>query len=434
MDDFTAPPQTLVRIRMRRWTAYWLAVLACLALDAPTVAVTADQHSVEAITLALQSPIPDEALIAAREFDDDLLRRGELDENKVYLITDERASRVTELVVKLLSAMGEDSSKWVVRVLDTEPKMSNAFVTGGKYVYVFTGLIDEVQSDDEMAMLLGHELGHSLLQHLTRKKKDWSSQLAAIAGIVAAASGGNTQLAAASMSKSFGSSYSQDDEREADAIGVAIVSRAGFQAVRGADFFTRAERDMQKSIADRDSALGQLRAEAVRQQTECANLKQRWNAGTIDRSQGNAAIVNQACGQAQQTAHTYNDALFQANMGDAQATLDDITRSHPKAQERVSAIVAVADVLNGVRSADSIGEYKQASRVLLAMSQVDSVLLRKPTASVDVLTSAPIARPAVQNEGAAISERMSQLKSLYDQKLITEAEYAQKKAALLAEL
>lgn len=98
-----------------------------------------DQHSVEAIVAALKSPIPPQLVKEARDFDDKLMSAGHTEDGKVYLVTDERSTRANAMVRKLLEAMGEDPSHWVVRVLDTDPPVANAFVTGGKYVYVYTG-------------------------------------------------------------------------------------------------------------------------------------------------------------------------------------------------------------------------------------------------------------------------------------------------------
>ena len=96
-----------------------------------------DQHSIEVLTNVLQEPISEEAGKLARDFDDKLISEGSDGSNKVYLITDERSDTVNNLVDKLLTAIGEKSDGWIVRVLDTDEPVVNAFVTGGKYIYVF---------------------------------------------------------------------------------------------------------------------------------------------------------------------------------------------------------------------------------------------------------------------------------------------------------
>jgi predicted Zn-dependent protease len=151
----------------------------------PTTAVGADQHSVEAITAALKSPISPEAVAQARGFDDQIMSAGTVEGTRVYLVTDERSTRVNAMVTGLLRGAGQNPSEWIVRVLDTDPKLVNAFVAGGKYVYVYSGLIAQNPSDDELAFILSHELGHSLLKHNERRASDGSTSWAAVAGLAA---------------------------------------------------------------------------------------------------------------------------------------------------------------------------------------------------------------------------------------------------------
>lgn len=136
------------------------------------------------LTNILQEPISDKAEKAARDFDDKLMSEGRDGSNKIYLVTDERSELVNNLVAKLLAAMGEKSDDWIVRVLDTDEPVVNAFVTGGKYIYVFTGLMKQATSEDELAFVLSHELGHSLLKHNERRKEDLSTSIASIAKII----------------------------------------------------------------------------------------------------------------------------------------------------------------------------------------------------------------------------------------------------------
>ena len=108
----------------------------------------------------------------AREADDKIMAGGDVEGVHVYLVTDERSARANELVGGLLRAAGQNPNEWVVRVLDTDPKLVNAFVMGGKYVYIYTGLLAQKPSDDELAFILSHELGHSLLKHQERQEND----------------------------------------------------------------------------------------------------------------------------------------------------------------------------------------------------------------------------------------------------------------------
>jgi predicted Zn-dependent protease len=102
----------------------------------------------------------------------------------------------------------------------------NAFSTMGGYVYVNTGLLDFVQSDDELAGVIGHETGHIERRHaLTMQTK--SNILSLLLGIASMFSPfiynfGNL-LQAGALAK-----MSRIDELQADRYGLLLMSRAGY--------------------------------------------------------------------------------------------------------------------------------------------------------------------------------------------------------------
>ncbi len=254
------------------------AVIA-LGLAGSATAQPADQHSVEGILAALQSPLTAEAIAKAREFDDQLLAGGRADDQLVYLVTDERSRKVNAIVGKLIAVTGQDPKAWVVRVLDTEPPTNNAFVVGGQYVYVFTGFLAAAQSDDEIAFVLGHELGHSYcFKHSERQESDITMRLARLAVLFAALSGGKTAQKVGIFGEVLGADYSQQDEAEADALGTAIALRAGFDPLRGVDFFTKGIQERVGAApgsALSESQLDILRAEAQRALADCVKSERR---------------------------------------------------------------------------------------------------------------------------------------------------------------
>ena len=120
-----------------------------------------------------------------------------------------------------------------------EDKVVNAFALPGGYVGVYLGLIALTGSSDELASVLAHELSHVTQRHIARSAISQQRQgLAAMAGMilgVLAASRANstdaaqavimgTQAAAAQGQLNF----SREMEREADRIGIEVLSSAGF--------------------------------------------------------------------------------------------------------------------------------------------------------------------------------------------------------------
>src|SRR5581483_9813079 len=102
----------------------------------------------------------------------------------------------------------------------------NSFATLGGYVYIDEGIIDFVQSDDEMASIIGHETGHIERRHvLTMQSK--LTALNFIFGIASMFSPivynlGN--LAEAGIAAKL----SRADEIQADRYGLQLMSRAGY--------------------------------------------------------------------------------------------------------------------------------------------------------------------------------------------------------------
>lgn len=412
-----------------------LVVLSFLATAGVQAAGWTDGHSIEAIRAAIAEPIPVEAVKEAQEFDDSLMAQGSVNGTRVYLVTDGRQARLKSVVNQLLSGVEEDPGKWVVRVLDSDPKVENAFVSGGKYIYVFTGLIDNAQSDDELAFMLGHELGHSMLKHLIRRDGDVTNRLASLASIIAALSKSGSQSAAASIGQSLRASYSQTDEREADTFGVAISWRVGYDPIRGADFFSRSAQVADKARDEDEAVLVEYGEIAAELQRRCSGYRQQWNAGTIDRSQSNANAINSVCAQANQHAAAYNTALVDKNISDAQDELGKMMRSHPMPQERVAAIAAITDFFNGVRPLESLSSFEQPFRVLTALTQLDSPLLKAQARGPVAETPAtPLTAKSSESANAEASSRLRQLEELRASGLISEAEYTAKRRQIVDEL
>ncbi|MEM1363431.1 MAG: M48 family metalloprotease [Pseudomonadota bacterium] len=121
----------------------------------------------------------------------------------------------------------------------------NAFQTvdrQGRPLLVFTaGIVEAFNNQDEMAFVLGHEAAHHIEQHLAQIAQT-AGAFTSIFETAAAASGITVegQALAGELGELFGSRvYSKQFELEADALGTVIAKRAGFDPVRGAQFFGR---------------------------------------------------------------------------------------------------------------------------------------------------------------------------------------------------
>ena len=121
------------------------------------------------------------------------------------------------------------AAKWQWEVNLIGSKQINAFcMPGGKIVF-YSGLLDTLKlSDDEVAMVMGHEIAHALREHAReRLAKNQMTQIGA--SLLGELVGGGRYTGAFQMGGNLLSmKFSRDDESEADVAGLDLAARAGF--------------------------------------------------------------------------------------------------------------------------------------------------------------------------------------------------------------
>ena len=131
-------------------------------------------------------------------------------------------------------------------VVDDRPNQpANAYQTldsQGRPIVAFTlGLIADARNADELVFVLGHETAHHIAGHIGRQQQNAVAGAVIFAGL-ATLTGGNASAieTAQRVGAQVGArSYSKEFELEADALGTVITKRAGYNPLRGAEFFTR---------------------------------------------------------------------------------------------------------------------------------------------------------------------------------------------------
>ena len=139
-------------------------------------------------------------------------------------------------VVRYINVLGDSIAKladernlgWQFFVVNSNEV--NAFAVPGGYVYVNRGLIERAQKMDQLAGVLGHEIGHVVRRHSVQQME--KAQGANIGVTLACVLTGvcNNQATAAAINiggTALFAKFSRDDEAEADAEGVKNVVRAG---------------------------------------------------------------------------------------------------------------------------------------------------------------------------------------------------------------
>lgn len=403
-----------------------------------TAAEQQARHGSKAVIEALKSEIPEEYVVKARELDDKLMAEGKLGDQKVYLVTDKRSDRVNLLTHELLSAMGESKQKWVVRVLDTDEPVVNAFVTGGTYIYVFTGLIDQASSNDELAFILSHELGHSLLKQFSRERQDSESNIIKIVGTLAKLSSKKSAQNIGLIAQGLSASYGQADEAEADALAVAITTRAGYEPLRGIDFFSRSIREQESSNRRVEQIINEAKAEVEAARALCTKYNNQLLKQVSSGRKADPALLNSGACEMALRKHEAYTALQKRNItlqleAKNKERARKIFGSHPPSQERIAAIAALTDYVKGRRPIDSLSKYEQAHYVMQALNKMDSVLL-KPKASSSSMPQSSMRPDKSKNTNLTIADKLQQLKNAYESGLLSKQEYEEKRSQVLNQL
>jgi predicted Zn-dependent protease len=147
---------------------------------------------------------------------------------------DQQVTEYVNCVANAIAAELEGDTTWEVNVFDDD-KQVNAFALPGGKIGVYTGLLKVAENQDQLASVIGHEVGHVLARHgSARYSANLASQLGLLVGAVALgeSGSGNTGLAVAALGLGvqFGIllPYGRSHESEADEIGQDLMAKAGF--------------------------------------------------------------------------------------------------------------------------------------------------------------------------------------------------------------
>lgn len=127
----------------------------------------------------------------------------------------------------------------------------NAYADGAS-INITTAIMRFTRSDDELALIIAHELAHNTEGHL--KSKNRNAAVAAIGGglldiAIAAAGGYNTNGAFTKAAAEAGAeAYSPEFESEADYVGLYFMARAGYDTSRVGDFWRRMSIESPSSV------------------------------------------------------------------------------------------------------------------------------------------------------------------------------------------
>lgn len=126
---------------------------------------------------------------------------------------------------------------WRIRIIHDDSTL-NAFCAPGGYIYIYTGILKYLEAEDQLAGVLGHEMGHADLRHSTR-------QLTKMYGVQTLISlvAGDRELIKQVTSSLIGLSFSRTHEKEADECSVKYLCPTSYNSDAGALFFEKISKE-----------------------------------------------------------------------------------------------------------------------------------------------------------------------------------------------
>ena len=125
-------------------------------------------------------------------------------------------ARIANIGRLLVKANGLSEDAFSFKVINSA--QINAVMLPGGYIYIYKGLLDFMPTDEELAAVIGHEMGHVVGRHLARRGRE---QLLTM--ILGGLLGGTEGAIAASAAINSLPAYNQRDEREADDSGFKFL-------------------------------------------------------------------------------------------------------------------------------------------------------------------------------------------------------------------
>lgn len=151
-----------------------------------------------------------------------------------------RLRAIAGRIVPFVSRWNPRAGQWQWEVNLIGSKQINAFCMPGGKIAFYTGILETLKlSDDEVAVVMGHEVAHALREHARERiaKNELTHLGASLLGQFV---GGGKYAGAFDVGGQLLSlKFSRDDESEADLVGLDLAARAGFDPRAGVSLWRK---------------------------------------------------------------------------------------------------------------------------------------------------------------------------------------------------
>ncbi|OGX07372.1 MAG: hypothetical protein A2Z88_03805 [Omnitrophica WOR_2 bacterium GWA2_47_8] len=169
----------------------------------------------------------------AKQFDEHYELVADVDVN-------ERVQRILDRIVAVC-----DRKQLVYTIKVVEEDQMNAVSLPGGYIYVFKKLIDKVKSDDELAGVIAHEVGHVAAKHgMKRLQSSYGYML--LQAMAIASQDADVVAGVQTAYLTLMLAYSREDEFQADRLGVKYLKAAGYDPNAMAAFLAELQKEQNR--------------------------------------------------------------------------------------------------------------------------------------------------------------------------------------------
>lgn len=211
--------------KMARYIGAGLLALACVVVDScRTVPITGRQQFI-------MSSDSEEQALGLQAFNSEWKQHGR-SSNATY------NTALSSCANALIKVSEVHDYEWQFMVLDSDEQ--NAFCAPGGKIGVYSGIMDVMRNEAELAFVVAHEIGHAVARHYGEKKA-WSdvADVAAAVGKAYAGEAVSSQMLDAATQLGIKLPLSRSKEYEADEIGMILMARAGYNPSASIEFWSR---------------------------------------------------------------------------------------------------------------------------------------------------------------------------------------------------
>lgn len=158
---------------------------------------------------------------------------------KVLGSSDERVRVLRRVASKILATVNDSKEPWEYSFDVIDSKEVNAFALPGGPTFFFTGLLNRMKTEDELAAVLAHELVHVRREHWAYQYADSQKRNLGLSLILILAKANRTVVDLASVGNSlYDLKFSRQHETQADEQGMDMMVAAGYNPQGMVDVFT----------------------------------------------------------------------------------------------------------------------------------------------------------------------------------------------------